>query len=85
MNQNSAADLVARAAQLPAVIGQALGGFGGFLRCESCGAVEDMTDDRAGRYTADGWPRCCGYTMRWWTQRQVDAGEVPEFGSGVSV
>lgn len=86
MNQNSAtADFIARAAQLPTVIGEALGGFGGFLRCESCGASEAMTDERAGRYTAHGWPRCCGSTMRWWTRRQIDAGEVPEFGFGVSV
>lgn len=22
-----------------------------------------MTDEKAGRYTTIGWPRCCGYTM----------------------
>lgn len=35
MNQNSAADLAALAARLPDVIGSALAGFGGFLRCAS--------------------------------------------------
>lgn len=54
-----------------------VGQFGGFLRCETCLRKEPLTGKAAGSYLAHGWPRCCGYTMRWWTKRQVDAGEVP--------
>lgn len=46
---------------------------GGILRCETCG----ITGTPKPRYWRDGWPKCCGYTMRWWTQRQLDAGEMP--------
>lgn len=49
---------------------------GGFLRCETCHHVEP-TKPASGSYFQLGWPRCCGYTMRWWTARQVRAGEVP--------
>lgn len=57
-------------------IGNDLRGFGGFLRCEQCGHVWTGALD-TGRFIAHGWPKHCGYTMRWWTQRQIDAGEVP--------
>ena len=50
---------------------------GGFLRCETCGASRSLTAEKASRYMGAGWPKCCGLTMRWWTQRQIDAGEVP--------
>lgn len=61
-----------------AAAARATEGFGGFLRCESCGYSRELGDLRS--HYATGWPRCCGYTMRWWTQRQVDAGEVPALG-----
>lgn len=44
--------------------------LGGFLRCETC-----RREQRLGSVAMklrNGWPRCCGYT-----QRQIDAGEVP--------
>lgn len=44
---------------------------GGYLRCENCLREEPVE----ARYWFDGWPKCCGYTMRWWTARQVEAGE----------
>lgn len=47
---------------------------GGYLRCETCGLTVEV--DAA--YWRTGWPTCHGYTMRWWTRRQIDAGEVPE-------
>jgi hypothetical protein len=47
--------------------------FGGFLRCETCRVT--MAVDPA--YFTQGWPTCHGYTMTWWTQRQIDAGEIP--------
>lgn len=46
---------------------------GGTLRCEVCGRVKEPR----GAYMSTGWPKCHGYTMRWWTQRQIDAGEMP--------
>lgn len=46
--------------------------LGGFLRCETCRRVEPVD----GTCLATGWPKCCGYTMRWWTARQVRDGEV---------
>ena len=49
--------------------------FGGFLRCETCRRVEALGE--TANHLRAGWPRCCGYTMRWWTQRQIAAGEVP--------
>jgi hypothetical protein len=53
----------------------ALRPLGGFLRCETCRHEQDLGD--VGLSVDTGWRKCCGYTMRWWTQRQVDAGEVP--------
>jgi hypothetical protein len=54
-------------------IAASLAGFGGILRCETCRHVRPVSDGS----TRTGWPKCCGYTMRWWTQRQIDAGEMP--------
>lgn len=61
----------------PAIVaaGANLDRFGGMLRCESCGHTEPMNPGDAGTYVASGWPKCHGYTMRWWTRRQLDAGE----------
>lgn len=68
-----------KAAQgLPEAIGAALDPFGGVLRCSTCGSTLPMEPGDAGRYTAKGWPTCCAYTMLWWTQRQIDSGEMPE-------
>jgi hypothetical protein len=58
-------------------ISGALDGFGGYLRCETCRRCEPLGNPGR-RVTGEGWPKCCGYTMRWWTQRQIDAGEVPK-------
>lgn len=56
-------------------IGGELQGMGGFLRCSECGLRAKVGD--VGRRLREGWPKCCGYTMTWWTQRQIDAGEAP--------
>jgi len=74
----SESDIVRRVAGLHDAIGGSLDQFGGHLRCESCGFGYPMRPGMAGRFTAKGWPRCCGHTMRWWTQRQIDAGEMPD-------
>lgn len=54
----------------------ALDRLGGYLRCETCRHTLPLGVPSQ-RVLSTGWPSCCGYTMRWWTQRQVDAGEVP--------
>lgn len=59
-------------------ISESLKGFGGFLRCETCGHRLALDDDMDVRdYMRNGWPKHHGQTMRWWTQRQVLAREVP--------
>lgn len=54
---------------------EALNDFGGYLRCGTCGATQPL-GNASERLTRAGWPKCCGYTMTWLTQRQIDAGEV---------
>jgi len=55
-------------------IGSELQGFGGHLECQTCGRVASLGN--VGGKLRDGWPKCCGYTMRWVTQRQLDEREV---------
>lgn len=55
------------------VIENGLSGFGGLLRCTVCGHEQQLGD--IGAKLAGGWPKCCGYTMRWWTARQLVEGE----------
>lgn len=74
---SNSTEVIGRGSDLHGAIGASLGQFGGVLRCETCRTQVHMSAGRAGRYTAQGWPKCCGYTMRWWTQRQIDAGEMP--------
>jgi hypothetical protein len=69
-------DIVRRLRNIQGDVGETLDAFGGFLRCEKCGATLDLDSGDAGRYTSKGWPRHCNLTMRWWTQRQIDAGEA---------
>jgi hypothetical protein len=49
----------------------------GILRCAKCSSTQDLGD--TGHRLANGWPKCCGLTMTWWTQRQIDAGEMPRW------
>lgn len=58
-------------------IGADLDAFEGILRCGVCARRQVMRPGDAGRYLRAGWPKCCTYTMTWWTQNQVDRGEVP--------
>jgi hypothetical protein len=72
----NAEDIIGRLRNIQEDIGTGLDSFGGFLRCEVCGETRDLNSGDAGRYTSQGWPRHCDLTMRWWTQRQIDAGDV---------
>lgn len=60
-----------------AAVARDVAGLGGFLRCETCGHRQELREHQMAGYLANGWPKCCGHTMRWWTQRQIDNGEVP--------
>ena len=35
-----------------------------FLRCAACGAEQHPPRQDLARYFRDGWPKCCGQTMR---------------------
>jgi hypothetical protein len=56
-------------------LGAELRSLGGFLHCRTCGVTSPL--GAIGSHLEIGWPKHCGYTMQWWTQRQIDAGEAP--------
>lgn len=51
----------------------AVAATGWTMTCRYC----RQHSDNVGTSLATGWPKCCDLTMRWWTQRQINAGEVP--------
>lgn len=75
MDTNAAAAAIERIRSMPETIGTDLQSFGGFLQCGTCGHRRPLGS--VGHKLRHGWPQCCGYTMTWWTQRQIDAGEAP--------
>ena len=71
-------EIVKRARSLVPSVAADLSGFGGILRCtENCGSPMKLDQARIARYLRSSWPKCCGYTMRWVTRRELD-----EEGSG---
>ena len=50
-----------------------LSSFGGILRCLTCGREQSLERGEAERrtYDGEGWPKCCGHTMRWITEREL--------------
>jgi hypothetical protein len=38
------------------------------LRCNTCGRADEVTHADQMRYTRDGWPKCCGQTMAYFTE-----------------
>ena len=64
------AETVKRAQGLHSAIAADLAPFGGILRCGTCHGERSLGD--VGANLCHGWPKCCGYTMRWVTQRQLD-------------
>lgn len=64
-------------ADMPERMAAALSGMGGLIRCEVCGAAREIDGMTASAYCLQGWPQCCATTMRWWTQAQIDGGEMP--------
>lgn len=63
-------EMAERAATIHDAIADGLSGFGGLLRCTTC-KREQPLGDIAGSLRS-GWPKCCGYTMTWMTQRLLD-------------
>lgn len=51
-------------------IGDNLKSFGGHLQCRECGIKQPLGD--IGHKMAHGWPKCCGYTMRWITDNEIE-------------
>lgn len=51
-------------------IGKEIERFGGKLVCQTCG-IEKPLGDVSGNLK-HGWPKCCGYTMRWITQNELE-------------
>lgn len=51
--------------------------FGGLLRCTVCGVENTLPSDdsrwarKVGSLLRTGWPKHCGYTMRWVTDSQL--------------
>lgn len=64
-------------ADLTTPMSEALGGFGGFLRCRTCGGTAPLGNPGV-RVTRTGWPKCCGHTMEWITQRQINEGYLTD-------
>src|SRR4051812_47637794 len=40
------------------------------LRCAVCGRTDEATHVNLMRYTRQGWPRCCGQTMAYFTEAE---------------
>lgn len=59
---------------LSSSIGSELQGLGGDLVCTVCKRQEPLGD--VGHNLSNGWPECCGYTMRWVTARQLAEGKL---------
>lgn len=68
-------EIVKRATALHSAIAADLEHFGGILRCAGGCQREQPLGDVADSLR-HGWPKCCGHTMRWVTQRELD-GEAP--------
>jgi hypothetical protein len=49
--------------------------LGGILKCLTCGKNFPLAEARVANSLANGWPKCCGYTMRWITARELAKGE----------
>ena len=63
--------IVQRATTLHTALAADLEPFGGILRCtDGCGREQSLGNIAS--HLGGGWPKCCGYTMRWVTQRELD-------------
>lgn len=44
------------------------------LECMECGKKQDMNKGNFGLNLQHGWKKCCGYTMRLFTKKEVESG-----------
>lgn len=79
MSEEAVKQAITNVARFGESVSESLAGFGGYLRCRTCGYSRDLGDPGR-RVMGQGWPKCCGYTMEWITQRQIDSGERPARG-----
>lgn len=69
----AATDPFKRTDGIHTVIASNLTSFGGLLRCIKCGGEQPVGNITGiADSLANGWPKCCGYTMTWMTQRLLD-------------
>lgn len=54
--------------------------FGGHLQCTTCGRQAPLGDP-AERVVGSRWPKCCGYTMRWLTARELAQARSQDAGA----
>ena len=66
-------DFIKRAQGLHGNMAADLISNGGVLRCHECDHEQALTEAQIAQYLAHGWPKHCGYGMRWVTQRELDA------------
>lgn len=60
---------------------QDLGGLaqmGGYVECQNCRLKVGLQPEAIKNYLQNGWPKCCGQTMQWVTQKQIDAQKAQE-------
>jgi hypothetical protein len=48
-----------------------ISGMGGILQCPTCKNKFPLAEGRVGGFLAHGWPKCCGLTMEWITDKQL--------------
>ena len=77
MSEEAVKQAITNIARFGKEMSGALDGFGGYLRCRTCHHSQDLGDPGRRGVMGEGWPKCCGYTMEWITQRQIDSGERP--------
>lgn len=51
-------------------IADKLKSFGGILRCTVCNYEEPI--NKISGQLETGWKKCCGYTMRWVTKKELE-------------
>lgn len=73
--------IVKAAQNIHSLIAADLTAFGGILRCSKCHREQPLGEADIASNLRHGWPRCCGETMIWVTQRQLAAenwGPIPD-------
>lgn len=55
---------------------KSLVGIGGHLECMECGHLQPLNEAAMAERLTNGWPKHCGYTMRWITARQEQGNDL---------